>query len=154
MPASGHTLGLTGLPERLLQLLPTGAIADSMREGQAIVHDATRSGAVIVTLPEVLPVTETLELAQGFAETRVPVAAILCNRVLRDPFSADERAVLERFQNEPIYGMERFNSIPQVAESLERLRAEVKAPVIEIEEIPLTGRALVDAAATVLAEIA
>jgi len=154
MPASGHSLGLTGLPERLLALLPTGAIATAMREGQAFVHDPEKSGAVIVTLPEVLPVTETLELAQGFADTRVPVAAILCNRVLRDPFSAEERQVLERFQHEPIYGMNRFNSIPQVSESLERLRAGVKAPVLEVEEIPLTGRALVDAAATVLAEIA
>ena len=98
--------------------------------------------------------TETLELVQSFAETRVPVAAILCNRVLRDPFTAEERAALTRFEHEPIYGMERFNSIPQVVESLERLRAGVRAPVLEIEEVPLTGKALVDAAATALLEIA
>lgn len=152
MPASGHTLGLTGLPERLLTLLPTGPIADAMRRGQAIMHDPTECGATVVTLPEVLPVTETLELVAGLEETRVPVAAILANRVLRDPFTKAERKALEPLSDAIVYGMNRFNSIPQVAVSLERLRQSTGLPIIEVEEVAAAGRDLIDAIAEQLVE--
>ena len=52
MPATGHTLGLTRLPEILLDSLPDGPIPRAMREGQAYLNDPAKSLAWVVTLPE------------------------------------------------------------------------------------------------------
>ncbi len=45
MPATGHTLSLTGLPEQLLKLIPRGPIAEALREGQGYMNDPAKSAA-------------------------------------------------------------------------------------------------------------
>ena len=65
MPATGHALALTALPENLLQLLPVGPIADEMRLGQSFLNNPATGAALVVTLPEPLPITECLELIDG-----------------------------------------------------------------------------------------
>ena len=81
MPATGHTLALTGLPTILGRLIPKGPIAKAMEEGQGILNNPDLSAAWIVTLPEKLPVTEALELKQGLEDTQVPVGGIILNRM-------------------------------------------------------------------------
>ena len=39
MPATGHALALTQLPEILLRLIPSGPIAKALKEGQSILND-------------------------------------------------------------------------------------------------------------------
>ena len=39
MPATGHTLALTELPQILTRLVPRGPVADAIREGQAILNN-------------------------------------------------------------------------------------------------------------------
>ncbi len=78
MPATGHTLALTSLPEILLDALPDGPIPRYMREGQAYLNDPEKGLAWIVTLPELLPVTEALELIDGLRATRVTPAGVIC----------------------------------------------------------------------------
>lgn len=152
MPASGHTLGLTGLRERLLSLMPSGPIADVLNEGKGYFHDPALTGAYVVTLPEILPITECLELIEGLEQHGTPVGGIVVNRVLPDPFTPQERAALEPYAQEPWYGMERFRQVPTAARALERLRQSTTVPIHEVREVPLQGRALVDAVAESLAE--
>lgn len=151
MPASGHTLGLTGLPERLLALMPTGPIAEAMHRGRPYFTDPELCAAWIVTLPEVLPITESLELIDGLKEHDTPVGGILVNRVLEDPFSPAERAALEPVLNASHYGHERFVGVVQSTRALEDLRSRTPVPTIEISEFPLQGGALIDAIANSLA---
>ena len=115
MPASGHTLGLTGLRDRLKQLMPTGPIARVLDDGAPYFHDATKTGAYIVTLPETLPVTECLELAEGLRESRTPIGGVFVNRLLDDPFTPDERDALEAHADKSLYGMDRFHQVPRAA---------------------------------------
>lgn len=150
MPASGHTLGLTGLRERMLALLPRGPIADVLHEGRRYFVDPEVTGAWIVTLPEVLPITECLELSEGLAEHGTPIGGIIVNRVVPDVFTAAERDVLAPFAQRPWYGMARFHQAPRSARALERLRQQTDLPIEEIREFPLQGSALVDAVATSL----
>lgn len=152
MPASGHTLGLTGLRQRLLALMPTGPIADVLNEGRGYFHDPALTGAWIVTLPEILPVTECLELVEGLEEHKTPVGGILVNRLLEDPFTPEERAALQPYADEPWLGMQRFAQVPEAARALERLRTEATVPIAEIPEFPLEGDPLLDAVADALLE--
>lgn len=151
MPASGHTLGLTGLPERLLSLLPSGPIAETMQRGQQFIYNEKTGGAYVVTLPETLPVTEALELVDGLVEDKVPVAGIIMNRVLRDPFTDEERkALLQALEGRDVFGKVRFLAITEVAEAVARLRAHTQVPIHEVEELPLTGDELLDGIASQL----
>ncbi len=76
MPATGHTLSLTGLPDMLLRLLPRGPIAEALREGQSYLNDPKKAAAYVVTLPETLPVSECLELLEGLKKTQMPTGAV------------------------------------------------------------------------------
>jgi arsenite/tail-anchored protein-transporting ATPase len=80
LPATGHLIGLARLPDLLLGITSVGPIPDLFREGQRMIYNPVDSGAWIVTLPEVLPATEALELASELEGLKVPVQGILVNR--------------------------------------------------------------------------
>jgi len=152
MPASGHTLGLTGLRRRLLELMPTGPIAQVLDDGRAYFVDPDVTGAYIVTLPETLPVTECLELIEGLDDHGTPVGGIIVNRVLEDPFTPDERAALEPHIDENLFGMARFRGIPNSAKALATLRKGTDQMIHEVPEYPLQESELIGAIAEVLAQ--
>ena len=152
MPASGHTLGLTGLPERLLALMPTGPIAEAMHRGRPYFTDPALCSAWIVTLPEVLPITESLELIEGLEGHDTPVGGILVNRVLEDPFTAEERAALEPVLTDDHYGHERFVGVVAATKALADLRARTEVHTVDVPELPNTGFDLIESLAAALVE--
>lgn len=140
MPATGHTLSLTGLPELLLRLVPGGPIADSLREGQSYLNDEKKAAALIVTLPETLPVSECLELIEGLAKTKMPVGGVMVNRMPVDPFTADERAKLTQLVEQHHWlGAEQFQRPLLARRELARLRENTKVPIFTAPELPHEG---------------
>ncbi|MFO0597035.1 MAG: ArsA-related P-loop ATPase [Myxococcaceae bacterium] len=140
MPATGHTLSLTGLPELLLRLVPKGPIAESLREGQAYLNDPKQSAACIVTLPETLPVSECLELIEGLGKTKMPVGAVLVNRLPPDPFTDVERAKLAPLIDQHRWlGGEQFNKPLLAKREVTRLQANTKVPIYTAPELPHDG---------------
>lgn len=136
MPATGHALALTGLPDILLRLVPTGPIAKRLRAGQALMSNPRRALGVVVTLPEPLPVSESEELAAGLEDTGVQVGAVLANRVPTDPFTPDERAALAQLDLGPdTLGWAATQRAERAEASLTRLRGHFSAPVIEVPEV-------------------
>jgi arsenite/tail-anchored protein-transporting ATPase len=96
LPATGHALGLASLPKTVLKILPSGLIGDAIREGLQVMTDPRRGRAVIVTLPEHMPVTEALELSEGLRKLAIPVDSMILNRMPENPFSEDERKALDQ----------------------------------------------------------
>ena len=136
MPATGHTLALTSLPDILLRLVPGGVIANAMREGQACLNDPAQTNAWIVTLPEQLPISEAIELLDGLHETRIPVGGFLLNRYPDEPFDDDERAALEaRLALGPLRGLRSWRRIEATRRSSERLHRAVDLPVYTLAEL-------------------
>jgi anion-transporting ArsA/GET3 family ATPase len=137
MPATGHTLSLTGLPELLLKLVPRGPIAAALKEGQSYLNDPQRGAAWVVTLPETLPVSECLELLEGLAKTGMPVGGVLMNRVPVDPFTAVEREALAGpLERAHPLGMQGFQRPVLAQRELARLRVGTKLPVVLVPEVP------------------
>lgn len=152
MPATGHTLALTALPDILLRLVRRGPIAAALREGQGWLNDPRTGCAVVVTIPEPLPVTEALELVDGLRATRMAIAAIVVNKIPPDPFSAEERAALADLLPEgPLYGKEELERLRRARTSLDRLRSSTTARVLAIPHFPVDGTAAADAMAGFLA---
>lgn len=61
-PATGHAITFLSVPQVLLDTIPPGAMASEVTWMRDFLIDATTTAVVLVSLPEELPVNETLEL--------------------------------------------------------------------------------------------
>jgi arsenite-transporting ATPase len=133
MPATGHALALTQLPDILLRLIPSGPIARALKQGQAILNDPEQGAAWVVSLPQQLPVSESLELIAGLEETRMYCAGVLLNMMPRERF--DDQEVKQLRQWCESYGWIGENVLVRGLDaeaSEERLKASVDRPVVRI----------------------
>jgi anion-transporting ArsA/GET3 family ATPase len=142
MPATGHTLSLTGLPRVLISMVSRGPIADSLREGQSYLNDPEQSAAFVVTLPEALPVSETIELVEGLKSSAMPVGGVILNHVPADPFTPEEReafsALLKKSRAEGTdwLGSGSFGYYERARREAARLEREVSVPLIRLPDAP------------------
>jgi anion-transporting ArsA/GET3 family ATPase len=98
-PASGHIVGQLAAPQAIQDLVRVGAVRDQTGWMLDILRDPERTGVVIVSTPEEIPVTETLELAGRLrTETVAGLAAVVVNRVLPELFSRGEEEVFQQMQ--------------------------------------------------------
>ena len=94
--ASGHIVAQIDAPRAIRELVQVGMVRDQTDWMLEILGDKRRTGLVVVTTPEEMPVTETLELVEKVRSTTdVDVAAIIANRVLPQWFSAPDEAVFQ-----------------------------------------------------------
>lgn len=94
--ASGHIVAQIGAPQAIRELVQVGLVRDQTDWMIDILGDPQRTGLLVVTTPEEMPVTETIELlARVGAETNVDVAGVIANRVLPALFSEREAEVFQ-----------------------------------------------------------
>lgn len=98
--ASGHFVGHLAAPVGIDELAGVGAIADQTAWMLEILEDASRTGVVVVSTPEEMPVNESTELiARLRAETNIALAALVANRVPPELFSARESDVFDALRS-------------------------------------------------------
>ncbi len=150
LPATGHALALAQIPESLLKVIPTGAVADAVREGLAFLRDPEQTGAVVVTLPENLPVSEAIELTHAIHTHQIPLAHVFVNRVPYDPFGPGERELLARVLDgkPPVLGARSLDRIDRARDALARLTGEVRAPLSVVQDVWLEGPRLAEEVAS------
>jgi anion-transporting ArsA/GET3 family ATPase len=138
-PATGHGLDMLRVPKVILDVAPHGLLRRDAERAWSLFGDATTSAIVLVTAPEEMPTSETIELARALGDMGLPVARVVVNGVLPPLFSRDERAVLEGISLEEApskgdlaiaVGRDRATRERVQAESLNRLSRELPvAPV-------------------------
>ncbi len=139
LPATGHALGLVSLPRTVLRVVPVGMIGDAIREGLDAMTNPERGGAVVVTLPEDMPVTESLELAGGLSALSVPLRGMVLNQMPRQAFTAPQLSAVAahldgRDGSEPLLlGSREFRRLQRALRARERFRAEAGADVARTE---------------------
>jgi anion-transporting ArsA/GET3 family ATPase len=100
--ATGHVVAQLAAPQAIGELVQVGLVRDQTQWMTEILADPARTGAIIVSAPEEMPVTESLELADRIrGETLVDLAAVVVNRVLPELFGRGEEAVFEDLRAEP-----------------------------------------------------
>ncbi|HSO34221.1 MAG TPA: hypothetical protein VLT33_16915, partial [Labilithrix sp.] len=153
LPATGHALALAQIPASLLRVIPTGPIAAAVREGLDLLTDTARTGAVVVTLPETLPVSEALELCKGIQLHDIPLAHVFVNRVPFDPFTDLEREAVRALLHgrAPTLGERTMERIDRARVSLARLQREVKVPIVALQDVWLEGPRLAEEMASLMA---
>ncbi len=138
-PATGHALALAQIPEFLTRVIPGGPIYRSALEGVTFLTDPAITACVIVTLPETLPVTEAIELEKGLAKHKLPVSAIVVNRVPADPFSSEERAELMRVLPPAVFGAREMQRIDRARSALKLLQEKHPQGTVTLAEVEGAG---------------
>ncbi len=94
-PATGHGLDMLRVPKVILDVVPPGLLRRDAERAWELFQDPKTCAVVLVTLPEEMPTTETIELARALrGELKLPIGKIVVNCVLPPLFSKAERAAL------------------------------------------------------------
>ncbi len=92
--ASGHVVSQIGAPRVIADLVQVGLVREQTQWMLDILEDPTRTGVVVTTTPEEMPVTESIELLERLtADTGTHPAAVVANRVLPAMFDRNEQRV-------------------------------------------------------------
>lgn len=79
-PATGHGLTLMSAATTMRAMTSVGPFADLAAIIEAFLEDPSKTGFVLGTLPEQLPVLEGLDLARALTAEHTPPLAVLVNR--------------------------------------------------------------------------
>jgi anion-transporting ArsA/GET3 family ATPase len=94
-PATGHGLDMLRVPKVIVDIVPPGLLRRDAERAWSMLQDPKQTGIVLVTLPEEMPTTETIELAAALrGELKLPLERIIVNGVLPPLFSKEERKAL------------------------------------------------------------
>ncbi|WP_437952558.1 ArsA family ATPase [Sorangium sp. So ce296] len=146
-PATGHGVDMLRVPKVILDVAPPGILRRDAEAAWAMFRDPARSGVVVVTLPEEMPATETVELvAEVRGELGLPVHRLIINGVLPPLFSPEERRALlaepgrldiqaparaaHTAESAVVAGARRAMRESVQHESLARLRRELDLPTV------------------------
>jgi Mrp family chromosome partitioning ATPase len=94
-PATGHGMDMLRVPKIILDVVPPGVLRRDAEAAWGMFRDPRQSGVLIVTLPEEMPTTETIELATAIrGDLGLPVTGMVINGVIDPLFSEKEREAL------------------------------------------------------------
>jgi anion-transporting ArsA/GET3 family ATPase len=93
-PATGHGLGFLKVPRNFIRVTRTGPVHARAVWVSDLLEDPARTAVVIVTTPEELPVTETLEAMADVDGQGVPLAGVIANAVFEPLFEPGDAETL------------------------------------------------------------
>ncbi len=91
-PATGHGLSMLNAPASMMELTRTGPFYENAKLVQSIWGDPKRTGLLLVTLPEAMPVNETLDLYARLGDYQKQLALCVLNEVHTAPATSAQWA--------------------------------------------------------------
>jgi anion-transporting ArsA/GET3 family ATPase len=140
-PATGNALALLRAPRTYANIARVGPIARQAASIDAFLRDSSATGVLSVALPEEMPVNETVDLERRLADDLgMEVGQVVANGVLPERFTAADVRRLRSLEGQGTKAAQAAVTSALVEhrrataqqEQLERLRAEVHAPVMTL----------------------
>ena len=104
--ATGHIVAQLGAADSIQELVDVGPLRDQTRWVSELLNDPDVTAVNIVTTPEEMPVTETIELvARLRAEVDVPLGTVIVNRVLPELFTHSDEETFEALRRPDATGV-------------------------------------------------
>ncbi len=135
-PATGHALTFLGVPQVLLDTLPPGTMAEEATWMRDLLVDAAVTKAVVVSLPEELPVLESLELAAGLRALHLALTAVVLNQATEPRFLPEDLTALASLPRLQALARAHADQANRTGEAVERLSA-LRAPVVQLPRLYL-----------------
>jgi anion-transporting ArsA/GET3 family ATPase len=154
-PATGHAITFLSVPQVILDTVPPGPLANDATWMRGLLTDPKVTGAVLVSLPEELPVNETLELHQALAaRVKIATAATVLNGFIPERFDSADRAALQ--PHPALSELARVHEVrAQLSLEAERRLQGLRAPVVRVPRLylPAFGRGAIETLAGQLAPL-
>jgi len=93
-PATGHGLGFLKVPRTFMRIARTGPVHSRAKAVAKLLDDPDRTAVVLVTTPEELPVSETLEAIDDLSGEGFPLAGVIANAVYDELFDGADADAL------------------------------------------------------------
>ncbi len=149
---SGQVLSHLRGPKTIQEMVGVGMIRNQTAWVQEVLEDPEKTGVVVVSLPEEMPVTETTELLQNIPkEVNTPVLAVVANRVVsgpRDKEALEAVAKAREALGDAAAAVDAAQLCAVLAEEQSEHLERLKALGPPTAEIPLIGWEKHDLAAT------
>jgi anion-transporting ArsA/GET3 family ATPase len=133
-PATGHALTFLGVPQVLLDTLPPGRMADEATWMRDFLIDASITKALVVALPEELPILESLELASGLQALHLALGAFVLNQATEPRFLPEELTALASLPRLEALARAHAEQAERTREATARLGV-VGAPVLPLPRL-------------------
>ncbi|MGO8970217.1 MAG: ArsA family ATPase [Myxococcaceae bacterium] len=133
-PSTGHALTFLGVPQVLLDTLPSGTMAEEARWMRDMLVDPAVTGAVVVALPEELPVVESIELAAGLRARHVSLVAVVLNQAIQPRFAGQELKTLATLPHLQALARAQAEEAERTEDAVKRL-GTLGAPVIQLPRL-------------------
>jgi len=98
LPSTGHALSFLDTPRAVSRMFRIGPIAHAAERVQRLLLDGKRCEMVTITLPEELPVNETIELLRKARQMGIAARMVVVNQVPAMLLHASDRPLLEVLQ--------------------------------------------------------
>ncbi|HKU37955.1 MAG TPA: ArsA-related P-loop ATPase [Polyangiales bacterium] len=100
-PATGHGLDLLRVPRVIIDVAPPGLLRREAERAYELFRDRERAGVLLVSIPEEMPATETIELHDAVrGELELPICGLVVNQTLPVLFEPAERPLLDALADE------------------------------------------------------
>jgi anion-transporting ArsA/GET3 family ATPase len=141
-PATGHGLSLLASARNMMALTRGGPLYEGSKLVSDVVDDPAQSGVVLVTLPEEMPVNETLELYDKLGDAQQRVRLQVLNQVAPSPFppEVDWSTARDRLLQTGIDGVAAtvrladawLQRCGQQRDAARRLQERIPSPLVEL----------------------
>jgi len=84
-PSTGHALTLLQSPRSMMEMTVTGPVHENAKDVHGLFNDPEKTALVLTSVPETLPVNETIELYKALGPQRELVAATVLNKAWPPP---------------------------------------------------------------------
>jgi anion-transporting ArsA/GET3 family ATPase len=153
-PATGHAISFLSVPQALLDTVPPGPMAREVQIMRDLLVDRSVTAAVLVSLPEEMPINETIELHRALSgHVRINSAAAVLNMFVGDRFQPGDAEVVPPSLR-PIVNYHRTRH-ELSASARERLSRELQLPVVPVPRMyePRVTRGVIERVASHLAPL-
>ncbi len=133
-PATGHALTFLGVPQVLLDTLPPGTMAEEASWMRDMLVDPAVTGALVVALPEELPVLESFELAAGLRARHIALSATVVNQATEPRFLPEEVRALGSVPRLQALARSHAEEAERTRDAVERL-GTLGAPVLRLPRL-------------------
>lgn len=150
-PATGHAISFLNVPQVLLDTVPPGPMQREAQKMRDLLVDPKTTAAVLVALPEEMPVNETIELNRALAgQLRINPRAVVLNMYVQDRFTVEDSEKVPGALREVVHDHATREALSRDAKV--RLERELGLPVYTVPRMFETGstRAMLDVVADTL----
>jgi anion-transporting ArsA/GET3 family ATPase len=134
-PATGHAVSFLQVPQVLLDTVSSGPLWSEAKWMRDLLVDPKATSAVLVSLPEEMPVNETLELEEALRKkVKVPTALVVLNGYIGPRFDERDLAALGGTALLSL-GKNHFDRAQLSLDSRNRLERAVAAPVATVPRL-------------------